>query len=190
MNFNYDTRYKINLNDIERNVITNLLSAFTYTRLYKDYSCFKEDIKEQDKDMRGTGQKLHFADKLNRLSREDNITDDLVKNQLALGLILENFMNRKENDFIELNAMLAYEFYISIAEAIERNKDMINEEISIQDANYSEKKLAQEKAKKDNIILKDLNKKIVALVGLKQIYIIKLDYAILTISEHKEACLK
>lgn len=190
MNFNYDIRYKINLNDNERSVITNFLSAFTYTRLYTEYSRLKEEIKEQDKDMARTGQKLHFTDKLNRLSREDNITDDLVKNQLALGLILENFMDRQVNDVLELNAMLMYEFYVSIAEAIEKNNIIVSEEIIIQDNNYMKKKSKQEIAKKDNIILKNINKKIIKLVGLKNIYIMKLDYEVLSISEHKEVCLK
>lgn len=190
MNFNYDIKYKIDLNENEKKCLLNILSAFTYTRLYNEFKTFKEYIAEQDKDMARNGQKLHFTEKLNRLSREDQITDELVKNQLALGLILENFMNRKEPNVIELNAMLAYEFYISIAEAIQRNNTIIQNEISIHDTNYKEEKEKHDEAKKSNIHLKSLTNKIVSQIGLKNIYIIKLDYEILTISEHKELCLK
>lgn len=190
MRFNYDIRYNINLNEIERKTITNFLSAFTYDRLYNEYNHFKESIKEQDKDMARTGNKLHFADKLNRLAREDKITDDLVKNQLSLGLILENFMNRKKTDVLELNALLTYELYVSISEAIERNRAVILEEVSISHENYTNIKQNQKIAESENIILKNINKKIVDIVSLKNIYIMKLDYEDLTISEHKEFCLR
>ena len=94
-------------------------------------------------------------------------------------------MDRQVNDVLELNAMLMYEFYVSIAEAIEKNNIIVSEEIIIQDNNYMKKKSKQEIAKKDNIILKNINKKIIKLVGLKNIYIMKLDYEVLSISEHK-----
>lgn len=191
MNFKYEDKiYSIVLNQAELTFLNSFVSVYNFNSLYNDYECYRESIKEEDFDLNNKNKKLHFSRLLERFIEEDEITDELAKKQFARGLILQRFIERKLVGTLKLNAMLMYELYSAMVDEIQSNNYIINEDISITHIDYSEKKAEQDKANADNVILKSLSNKIIQAVSLKDIYIIKLDYEVLSILEHKELCLK
>lgn len=190
MNFNYDKTYSISFNKTELNFFKSFVSASNLNNLYKGYEDYKKRIKEEDFDLDNKNKKLHFSDSLSRLVEEDRLTDELAKKQFGRSLVLEKFLERKIVGIVELNSILTFELYIAIIEEIKRNNIILEEDLNINNTEYDKKKKEQNKATNDNAILKSLSNKIIQAVSLKDIYTMKLDYDILSISEHKELCLK
>lgn len=184
-NFDFEKQYKIELNKGELNLILKFLTVNSYSRLYKEYEEFKNDIKQDEISRAGSREKQHFSDKMKLLSLEDRITDTIMKNQLALGLLLEKYVDQipiqqYENKTFNLKALLMYELYITVAERVIELDSVIRKSEDVNKKNI---------AIINRDIFKNINKKIYNAIGLKDLSIIKIDYNNLTIEEHLELCL-
>lgn len=184
-NFDFKKEYKIELNKNELNCILTFLTVNSYSRLYKEYEEFKSNVKQDEISRVGSGEKQHFSDKMKILDLEDKITDGIMKNQLALGLLLEKYVDQipiqnREIKIFNLKVLLMYELYITVAERVIELDSVIKKSEDINKKNI---------AITNRDIFKNINKKIYNEVGLKDLSIIKIDYNNLTVQEHLELCL-
>ena len=189
--FNTNKIYSLQLDFNQANVIYQFLTVNSYNRLYDDYRAYNEEIKAKDIEMQGSGKKLHFIESVNRLKDEDKITDTIMMNQLALGLLLEHYAKYiagiKQGDIrvLKLNSILMYELYVTVCERILLERNRYN--------NYED----SEKNKKDKIncgkrieILEDVCDKIASVIGSRDLPLMEIAYEKITIKSHLELCLQ
>ena len=184
-NFDFKKEYSINLNKDELSCILKFLTVNSYSRLYTEYEEFKNDVKQDEIERVGSGENQHFSDKMKILDLEDKITDAIMKNQLALGLLLEKYVDQitvqqSESKTFNLKALLMYELYITVAERVIELDSVIRKSDDVNKKNI---------AIINRDIFNNINKKIYNAIGLKDLSIIKIDYNNLTIEEHLELCL-
>ena len=191
MNIFNDKIYSLELDSIQANVIYQFLTVNSYDRLYDEYRAYNEEIKAKDKEMQGSGKKLHFIENVNRLKDEDKITDIIMMNQLALGLLLEYYVKYVagikdgDNRFLKLNSILMYELYVTVCERIaleENNYNSYNNTEAVQ-------KLKSDCASRINT-LKNICDKIEEMVGLKNLSLMEIAYEKITVQSHLDLCLQ
>lgn len=190
--FEENKTYSIDLTKEECQIIYKFLTVNSYDRLYDTYRNYRLKIRDEDIAMKGSGEKLHFIQSVNRLKEEDEITNSIMMNQLALGLLLEycvKFLLIKQNDGeireFKLNPILTFEFYITICERIIAETDKYNE--------YSD----DECDKKDKIscknrinLLKNISEKIKSIVTMKNLSLMQVEYEKISLEEHLDLCLQ
>ncbi|HHD2824469.1 TPA: hypothetical protein ACOTHD_003066 [Clostridium perfringens] len=189
--FNNNKTYSIELDYIQAKAIYQFLTVNSYDRLYDEYKGYIEKIKAEDIEMQGSGKKLHFIENVNRLKDEDKITDTIMMNQLALGLLLEYYVRFiggiKDNDkrSLKLNSILLYELYVTICERI------IIESINYNnfENNEASKKLKLDCGNKIDT-LKNISNKIEDVVGLKELSLMEIAYEKITVKSHLDLCLQ
>lgn len=186
-----DKVYSLDLSYNESTVMLGFLTVKSYDRLYDKYRQYNENIKTEDKEMMGAGKKLHFIESVNRLKDEDRITDAIMMNQLALGLLLEYYarflagIKKGESRKLKLNSILIYELYITVCERI-----------IIETKDYSEFD-DDEKSKRDKNLcalrlneLKSIADKIKECVSLKTLSLMEIEYEKISLRAHLDLCLQ
>ena len=191
--FNKDKTYNLELNKKESSVIYAFLTVNSYDRLYDTYREYKKNVEDEDIKRKGSREQLHYRDSLNRMKEEDRIVDIIMMNQLALGLLLEHYVRccagQKENEtkIFKLNSILIYELYVTICERIiAESKD------------YNAKKSGQEIVKQDELesiifrvnVLKNINKKLFKIIGLKDLDVMENEYKKISVEDHLSYCLQ
>lgn len=191
--FNNNKIYELHLNEKESDVIYAFLTVNSYNRLYDTYRAHKHSIASDDIERKGSREQLHYKDTLNRKKDEDRIVDTIIMNQLALGLLLEHYVTcynvfkGKDVKVFKLNSILAYELYVTICERI------IAETKDYKDTKENNETNNQESlnkiAEKINI-LKNLNKKLYKIIGLKDLEVMESEYKKINIIDHLDFCLQ
>lgn len=189
--FNNNKTYSIELDSIQAKVIYQFLTVNSYDRLYDEYKDYIEKIKDEDIKMQGSGKKLHFIENVNRLKDEDKITDTIMINQLALGLLLEYYarfiggIKDGEKRNLKLNSILLYELYVTICERV------IIESINYSkfENNEDSKKSKVECENKINT-LKTISDKIEEIASLKELSLMEIAYEKITVKSHLDLCLQ
>lgn len=183
--------YSLELNFAQANVIYQFLTVNSYDRLYDEYRAYNEDIKAKDKEIQGSGKKLHFIETVHRLKDEDKITDIIMMNQLALGLLLEYYVQYVAgikdggNRILKLNSILMYELYITVCERIALEESIYNS----YDNTESARKLKSECILRINT-LKNICDKIEEMVSLKELSLMEIAYEKITVQSHLDLCLQ
>lgn len=165
----------------------NIMRPQTYHRLYRALkNCENTYAAKVAKIM--NHEKEHFSDKLNHLIEMDKLRDDLIKNQLSLGIIFERFIytnvDANENKAVKLNFLLLYELYISLANRIEIYEDIISKYSDIEYKEDENGYVFQTESFKRTL------DKIFELIGLENLHKIELDYKKLNINEFIEICIE
>lgn len=183
--------YSIKLTQVESRLIYKFLTVSSYDRLYDTYITYRKKITDEDLAMQGAGKKLHFIQSVNRLKEEDGITDSIMMNQLALGLLLEYcvkyLVNQKEGEIrdFKLNPLLTYEFYITVCERIifEENK---YKTFSDNQSDLQDKKLCKTRIK----LLQNISEKIKNSISMKNLSLMEVEYEKISLEKHLDLCLQ
>lgn len=182
----YNETFNINLTDMEIKSILNLTQPHGFRRIYSELENFNHKVSANN-NARGN-EKKHFDETLCEMKNRKEIKERIIKNQLALSLIQEKIVILKENriDTINLNAMLAFELYITAEGNIDRYTRLYRAEEKKETAGNRE--MMNRYAKIVNI-LKNLKEKIYKEVGLERLMSLSMDYEEETILSHKDKCL-
>lgn len=186
-----DKVYSLELNYNESTVMLGFLTVNSYDRLYSEYRQYIEAIKAEDIGMMGSGKKLHFIESVNRLKGEDKITDAIMMNQLALGLLLEHYarflagIKKNESRNLKLNSILIYELYITVCERIIIET---NDYSKFDNDEKSQKKKHQCALRLNE--LKSIADKIKECVSLKTLSLMEIEYEKISLKSHLDLCLQ
>lgn len=191
--FESNNVYDIELNRNESYVIYEFLTVSSYDRLYDDYAEYKSKIASDDTGRKGSGEKLHYSENLNRMKKGDRLVDIIIMNQLALGLLLEYYVKycggHKDGEvrIFKLTSILAYELYVTICERImAETKDYDTKQKSVEPVPQTDMDKIIYRIK----VLKVIEKKLYSLIGLKTMKIMENEYKKISIKEHLDYCLQ